>query len=208
MDFVDQIASYNPVPAGGAAVANCFCLAVALVYKVVIFEAERNFQTSSGDNNLIMLRKELETLLRDAEKLVEEDSEAYLNFSRSRRQGDTAQMRRHCSDIIDVSMKIMEKSDLAYESILQLHRIVPHRMNTHLLVASELLMGAINGTVHIVRENLDSIAVFENRDSYLKRISQLHDTYVQRYQEVMGVISKVPDASVPDAQPIRPDREE
>jgi formiminotetrahydrofolate cyclodeaminase len=201
MDFVDRIASYTPVPAGGAAVANCFCLAVALVYKVVIFEAERTIQTSPVGANLAVLKKELEILLRDAEKLVEEDSEAYLNFSQSRRKGDTAEMNRHFNDIIDVSMKIMEKSDVAYEWILQLHRVTPQRMNTHLLVASELLMGAINGTVHIVRDNLDSIEEFEKRDNYLKRIDKLHEVYIKRYREIMEIISKTPEEPVPGYSP-------
>ena len=193
MDFVDRIASYAPVPAGGAAVANCFCLAVALVYKVVIFETERNIQTSPVGSDLASLKKELEKLLRDAENLVEEDSEAYLNFSRSRRQGETVRMQQHFSDIIDVSMKIMEKSDVAYNWIRQLHQIVPQRLNTHLLVASELLMGAINGTVHIVRDNLDSLESVEHRENYLKRIGELHQSYIQRYQELMHVISKTPE---------------
>ena len=208
MDFVDRIASYTPVPAGGAAVANCFCLAVALVYKVVLFEAERNIQTSPVGSNLMGLKKELEILLRDAEKLVEEDSEAYLNFTRSRRKGDTVEMNRHFNAIIDVSMKIMEKSDVAYEWIRQLHQVTSHRMNTHLLVASELLMGAINGTVHIVRDNLDSIEAFEKRDNYMKRISKLHEAYIQRYHEIMEIISSAPEQSASDINRIQPSRNE
>lgn len=208
MDFVDRIASYTPVPAGGAAVANCFCLAVALVYKVVIFETERNIQSSPAGSNLMTLKKELEILLRDAENLVEEDSEAYLNFSRSRRDGDTAQMNRHFNDIINVSMKIMEKSDVAYAWIRQLHRLAPNQMNTHLLVASELLMGAVNGTVHIVRENLDSIEVIEKRDYYLQKINQLHQAYRQRYHEIVDIISRAPEQPVSDADRIQPSRKE
>lgn len=34
-------------------------------------------------------------------------------------------------------------------------------MVTHLLVASELLMGAINGTVHIVKDNLQTLKSLE-----------------------------------------------
>ena len=198
MDFVQQIARYTPVPAGGAAVANCFCLAVALIYKVVIFETERNFRSSPSSHDLPTMKKELERLLRDAEKLVEEDSEAYLNFNRSRRQGDAAQMNRHVSDIIDVSMKILEKSDVAYAWIRQLHLIAPQQMSTHLLVASELLMGAINGTVHIVRDNLASIEAVEKRENYLKRINELHESYKHRYREIIDVISKAQVASTSD----------
>ena len=195
MDFVDRIASYSPVPAGGAAVANCFCLAIALVYKVVIFESERKLQVNSAESALTTLKKELERLLRDAEKLVEEDSEAYLNFRRSRRQGDSVRMRQHFNDIIDVSMKVLEKSDDAFKWIEQLHQVAPQQMNIHLLVASELLMGAVNGTVHIVRENLDSVKVLDNTDSYLSKIGSFHESYKQRYREIIDVISK------PQAEP-------
>ncbi len=208
MDFVDRIASYSPVPAGGAAVANCFCLAVALVYKVVLFEAERNLQASPVASSLPALKKELEKLLRDAENLVEQDSEAYLNFSRSRREGDTARMNRHFNDIVDVSMKILEKSDAAYDWIRQMHRVASHQMNTHLLVASELLMGAINGTVHIVRDNLASVEAFEKRDETLIRIQELHESYIQRHREIMDAISREPEEPVAEVDRIQSSRKE
>jgi formiminotetrahydrofolate cyclodeaminase len=193
MEIIQRIASHAPVPAGGAAVANSFCLAVALVYKVVLFETERNLHDPDISGNLMHVRKEIERLLRDAEKLVEEDSEAYLNFARSRRDGDTVQMKLHFDIIIDVSMKIMEKSEAAFEWIQQLHQIIPQHMATHLLVASELLMGAINGTVHVARDNLRSIRTPEKRDNYLKRLNELHKTYQHCYQKIMEKISAGPD---------------
>lgn len=192
MEIIHRIASHAPVPAGGAAVANSFCLAVALVYKVVLFETERNLHNPDIGGNLLNVRKEIERLLRDAEKLVEEDSEAYLNFARSRRNGDTLQMQRHFDNIIEVSMKILEKSEAAFEWIRQLHQIIPQHMATHLLVASELLMGAINGTVHVARDNLRSIRVPEKRENYLKRLNELHKTYRRRYHRIMEKISAGP----------------
>jgi len=193
MEIIHRIASHAPVPAGGAAVANSFCLAVALVYKVVLFETERNLHNPGVNSDLLHVKKEIERLLRDAEKLVEEDSEAYLNFARSRRDGDTVQMKLHFDIIIEISMKIMEKSEAAFEWIQQLHQIIPQRMSTHLLVASELLMGAINGTVHVARDNLRSIRVTEKRENYLKRLNELHKTYQHRYQMIMQKISAAPD---------------
>jgi formiminotetrahydrofolate cyclodeaminase len=193
MEIIHRIASHAPVPAGGAAVANSFCLAVALVYKVVLFETERNLHNPDISSNLINVRKEIERLLRDAEKLVEEDSEAYLNFARSRRNGDTVQMKLHFDIIIEVSMKIMEKSEAAFEWIQQLHQISPQHMATHLLVASELLMGSINGTVHVARDNLKSIRVPEKRENYLNRLNELHKTYQRRYHKIMEKISAAPD---------------
>jgi len=193
MEIIHRIASHAPVPAGGAAVANSFCLAVALVYKVVLFETERNLHNPGVNSDLLHVKKEIERLLRDAEKLVEEDSEAYLNFARSRRDGDTVQMKLHFDIIIEISMKIMEKPEAAFEWIQQLHQIIPQRMSTHLLVASELLMGAINGTVHVARDNLRSIRVTEKRENYLKRLNELHKTYQHRCQMIMQKISAAPD---------------
>ena len=185
MEFITKIASYTPVPAGGAAVANCFCMAVALIYKVILFETERNIPPSLVGSHLPVVRKDLERLLRDAETLVDEDSEAYLNFMHSRRDGNTLQMDRHVNDMLDVSMKIMEKSDSAFELIRQLHPLVASTLQTHLLVAGELLMGAINATVHVAHANLRSITAEDRKQTYLNRLNELHRDYRARYHRIV-----------------------
>lgn len=185
MDFIDKIASYKPVPAGGAAVANSFCLAVALIYKVILFETERILDSSQMSSNLPAIKKEIEKLLRDAQRLVEEDSEAYLNFVKSRRDDNRTMMTQHFTAILEISMNIMEKSGIAFEWICQLQKIVPPQMKTHLLVASELLMGAINGTVHVARENIGSIRVPEKKENYLTRLHELHHNYRNIYTELI-----------------------
>ena len=189
MDLIHKVASYSPVPAGGAAVANSFCLAVALIYKVVLFESERNFNVTDLGTNLMHVRKEIERLLKDAERLVEKDSEAYLNFSLSRRQDNPALIKKHFSDIIDVSMGVMEKSAAAFEWIHQLQSIIPPQMVTHLLVANELLMGSINGTVHVVRDNLKSIKSDDKKKNYLERLSSLHETHRRQYTDILNSFS-------------------
>ncbi len=197
MEFITKIASYTPVPAGGAAVANCFCMAVALIYKAVLFETERNTSPPLIGSNLAAVKKEIERLLRDAETLVEEDSEAYLNFVQSRRDGKALQMKQHFSDIIDVSMKVMEKSATAFDWVRQLHPLVSPTLQTHLLVASELLMGSINATVHVVKANLKSIKSEEKKQNYLKRLYDLHRDYHARYRQIIDSFSV--DRNVADA---------
>ena len=56
-------------------------------------------------------------------------------------------MKLDFNDIIKVSMKVLEKSDTAFEWIKQLHALVPKQMATHLLVACELIRGSIYGSV-------------------------------------------------------------
>ena len=186
MEFIHKVASYSPVPAGGAAVANSFCLAVALIYKVILFESERSFHVTEPGTDLMHVRREIERLLKDAERLVEKDSEAYMNFARSRRECNAALMQKHFNDIIDVSMNVMEQSDIAFEWIDQLQRIIPSQMATHLLVASELLMGSINGTVHVLKDNLKSFKSAEKRENYLHRLSSLHEIYRQKYADILN----------------------
>ena len=186
MDFIHKVASYSPVPAGGAAVANSFCLAVALIYKVILFECERSFHVTEPVTDLMNVRKEIERLLKDAERLVEKDSEAYMNFARSRRECNAALMQKHFNDIIDVSMNVMEKSEVALEWIGQLQRIIPSQMVTHLLVASELLMGSINGSVHVLKDNLKSFKPAERRQNYLQRLNDLHETYREKYTDILN----------------------
>ena len=191
MDFIHRIASFSPVPAGGAAVANSFCLAIALIYKVVLFESERNYHNPEMNQNLMAAKKDIERLLRDAERLVDEDSESYMKFAESRREGHKPQMRQHFNEIIEVSMKVMEKSDAGFRWVKQLHKIIPDQMITHLLVASELLMGSINGTVHIVKDNLRAIKSSEKRENYLNRLNELHSNYQQGYSEIVKELSQL-----------------
>lgn len=197
MEFITKIASYTPVPAGGAAVANCFCMAVALLYKVILFETERNVPPSLNGHDLIDVKREIERLLRVAETLVDEDSEAYLNFVQSRRDGNPTQMQQHFSEIIEVSMKVLEKSATAFEWIRQLHPIVSPNLQTHLLVAGELLMGSINATVHVVKANLSSIKTTEEKQGYLNRLNELHRDYHTRYRQIIDNFSSKPNAADP-----------
>ena len=194
MDFISKVASFSPVPAGGAAVANSFCLAVALIYKVVLFEAERNYHNPEMSQKLSGVKKEIERLLRDAERLVEEDSETYMNFAESRRTGNKAQMKQYFNEIVEVSMKVMEKSEAAFRWIVQLHQIIPQQMVTHLLVANELLMGVINGSVHIVKDNLRVLKSPEKRKNYLNRLDQLHQEYQNRHQKILEDLTQLSTA--------------
>ena len=194
MDFIKSVASYSPVPAGGAAVANSFCLAIALIYKVVLFETERNYHNPEMNQDLLDVRKEIERLLRDAERLVDEDSETYIKFAESQRSGDKAQMKQHFNEIIEVSMKIMEKSDAGFRWIEQLHEIIPPKMATHLLIAGELLMGAINGTAHIVKANLGVLTSSVKTEDYSKKLQQLRLEYKSRRRTIMEELGQYSEA--------------
>lgn len=59
---------------------------------------------------------------------------------------------------------------------------------THLRVAGEMLRGSINGTAHVISENLRSIQVEKKRENYLARLDELLHVYRKRYDEVRQVL--------------------
>ncbi len=67
--------------AGGAAAAYSASLAIGLIYKVIVREIERGERPEIG-TNLLTIKREIERLLKDVEKLVREDPELYTKFAR------------------------------------------------------------------------------------------------------------------------------
>ena len=115
MDFLKDICTDSPVPAGSAAVAYTSCLAIALLYKTVLFELHRATTKKVSEAYLRVTGREIEKLMKDTENLVAEDAQSYTNFVQSYRNKDKKDIKQHFSQVIDVSMKIMEKSCAALE---------------------------------------------------------------------------------------------
>ena len=185
MDIIKQFESASLVPAGGAAAAYAFCLGVAMIYKVSLIENRRAEDRPDLDKNLTLLKKEIERLLRDAEKLVTEDAEAYLRFRQSKRDNDPQAMKLAFSKAMDVSLKVIEKSFSAFEWIRQLQLVIPKTLFTHLRVASELVMGSVNATVHVVKDNILEIRSEAKRENYLSQIQMLQEKCKRNHFEII-----------------------
>jgi formiminotetrahydrofolate cyclodeaminase len=189
MDFIRQFESASLVPAGGAAAAYSFCLGVALIYKVSLIENRRVAEHPELEKNLSELKKEIEQLLRDAENLVTEDTEAYLKFRKSRREYDPQAMKQAFNRAVDVSLKVIEKSFSAFEWIRRLQLIVPKALFTHLRVASELVMGSVNATVHVVKDNILGLRSEARRESYLSQIQMLQEKCKRNHFEIIDKLN-------------------
>jgi formiminotetrahydrofolate cyclodeaminase len=189
MDFIKQFESASLVPAGGAAAAYAFCLGVAMIYKVSLIENRRAVERPDLEKKLPVLKKEIERLLRDAEKLVTEDAEAYLKFRTSRRENDPQAMKLAFGKAMDVSLKVIEKSFSAFEWIRELQLVVPKTLFTHLRVASELVMGAVNATVHVVKDNIMGIRSETKRENYLSQIRMLQEKCKRNHFEIIDKLN-------------------
>lgn len=165
----------------GAAAAYSTNLALALIYKVLVVEMKRRIDQPDIQSNLWTLHSEIERLLKDVERLVKQDSESFIRFAQWQHSDNGAEKKRCFTDIVDVSMKLIEKSSSAIKWIDQLNCLVPQQMLPHLQLAWELLMGAINGTVHVVRDNLQAIKISKKKANYLTRLKELHDDCQKNY---------------------------
>jgi formiminotetrahydrofolate cyclodeaminase len=67
---------------------------------------------------------------------------------------------------------------------LQLQPIASRKTLTHLQVTCELLMGAISGTAHLVRDNVQVIKNTRKRDNCLKRVDEMLEEFQTRSQAV------------------------
>lgn len=187
MDLLKEMIDPSPVPAGGAAAAYSLCLAMSLIYKTLLLEINRE-DSPETEMNLRGARKDIERLFNDAQRLVKDDPETYTKFARSLRGDDKAEMTQCFSDMIAVSMNLVEKSGLALEWIRQLHAIVPDQMYTHLRVACELVMGAVNSAIHLTRDNVQTIKSQKKKERYLSRLDELGQEYQQKYNAVIEEI--------------------
>jgi len=189
MDFIKQFESASLVPAGGAAAAYSFCLGVAMIYKVSLIENQRAAKRPDLEEKLSKLKKEIEQLLRDAEKLVTEDAEAYLRFRTARRENDPQAMKLAFNKAMDVSLKVIEKSFSAFEGIRELQQVIPKTLFTHLRVASELVMGSVHATVHVVKDNILGIRSEAKRESYLSQIQMLQEKCQRNHFEIIDKLN-------------------
>jgi formiminotetrahydrofolate cyclodeaminase len=188
MDFLDEVAAYAPVPAGGAAAAYTATLGMSLIYKVVLFELNRKELAPAPQANLRVAQKEIERLFHDLKKIVKEDPKCYEKFSQCARSAERGQMKSAFVDIVTCSMEVMEKSYQGLDWAHRLSKISAAGLAPHLRVAVELLSAALAATAHVVRDNTKRIKSEEKRVSYLKNLDELYQQGMAKRKELLDII--------------------
>lgn len=185
MDFLDEIAGLAPVPAGGAAAAYTANLGIALVYKVLVLEMNRQEIDPGPQATLRVARKEIERLYIDLKNMVNEDPQCYMKFSAAMRSDDLAESKAAFLDIVTCSMQVMEKAHEGMEWVRRLSKISSAKLAPHLKVAVELLAAGMAGTAHVVRENVKPIKSPEKQQSYLETLESLYEMGMAKKKEVL-----------------------
>lgn len=185
MDFLEQVAGLQPLPAGGASAAYSAALGVGLIYKVLSLEMERGETREESQANLLLFRREIERLYGELKVLISRDSECYVNFNENIRSGDAQAGKAAFLETLTCSMQVMEKAYDGLEWARTISKISSFKLHPNLRVAAELLAAGLSGTAHVVRENIGRIKSPEKQQSYVEKVDSLHEQGMRKKDEVL-----------------------
>ena len=150
--YLDQLASREPVPGGGSAGAVSAALGAALISMVTRYSIGRKTNTKALDKQLTKLLEKSEALRQRFLQLAAEDSKAYLEVVAARTQ-DSKAKRRAATRAAAVPKEICR---LCYKAV-ELTPFLVAKGNPYLLsdveVAIELLMAGFNASAVMIKAN-------------------------------------------------------
>jgi formiminotetrahydrofolate cyclodeaminase len=171
--FLDRLAQARPDPGGGAAAAYSAGVGMALLAKIIRLEKCRpyndEFQVKFWAEQLAQTRR----LTRIFQHLRQVDVEAYLTMAQAlslRQQG--ANLQRAVEEATRCPWQIMEQALVALNLVATAGSHCRRHLLSDLLVATELLGGALQGAYHIAAANLPLIKAVNRRKEWAARLSQ------------------------------------
>jgi formiminotetrahydrofolate cyclodeaminase len=171
--FLHQLAQARPDPGGGAAAAYGAEVGLALLCKVVRLEEARPSQDEARrqfwSDHLALARR----LARIFTRLREKDAEAYMTMARmlaAREKGKRVQAA--VEEATRIPWQIMGQALLALELVAGAGAHCRAHLVSDLLVAAELLGGALQGAQHIAKANLPLFTAPSRRQDWVARLAQ------------------------------------
>ena len=171
--FIDRLSQARPDPGGGAAAAYSAGVGMALLTKIIRLEKSRPYndeiQVKFWTEQLAQTRR----LTRIFQHLRHVDVEAYLTMSQAlslRQQG--ANLQRAVEEATRCPWQIMEQALVALDLVAAAGSHCRRHLLSDLLVATELLGGALQGAYHIAAANLPLIKAANRRKEWAARLSQ------------------------------------
>jgi formiminotetrahydrofolate cyclodeaminase len=155
--FLDELAQARPDPGGGAAAAYGAALGLALLEKVVRLEARRPQAGNPGGPPWEKTLGQVGQLAAALDRLRQEDVQAYLNLTRARAAGDTADLAAALREAVLCPVRIILKAQEALSLVAWAGQNCRAHLISDLLVAAELINAALMGAYHIACANLPLI---------------------------------------------------
>ena len=171
--FLDQLARARPDPGGGAAAAFSAGVGLALLTKVIRLEKSRPYNDESQVTFWNEKLAETRRLVRIFQRLRQADVEAYLTMAQAlsvRQQG--ANLQRAVEEATRCPWQIMGQVLVALDLIGEAGANCRNHLLSDLLVATELLGGALQAAYHIAAANLPLINTTLRQREWVNRLSQ------------------------------------
>ncbi|MEJ2092582.1 MAG: cyclodeaminase/cyclohydrolase family protein [Syntrophobacterales bacterium] len=171
--FLDQLARARPDPGGGAAAAFSAGVGLALLTKVIRLEKSRPYNDESQVTFWTEKLAETRRLVRIFQRLRRADVEAYLTMAQAlsvRQQGSNLQ--RAVEEATRCPWQVMGQVLVALDLIGEAGAHCRNHLLSDLLVATELLGGALQAAYHIAAANLPLINATIRQREWVNRLSQ------------------------------------
>ena len=171
--FLDQLARARPDPGGGAAAAYSAGVGLALLTKIIRLEKSRPYNEESMVTFWNEKLAETRRLVRIFQRLRQADVEAYLTMAQAlsvRQQGSNLQ--RAVEEATRCPWQIMGQVLVALDLIGEAGAHCRNHLLSDLLVATELLGGALQAAYHIDAANLPLINSTLRQREWVNRLSQ------------------------------------
>jgi len=171
--FLDQLARARPDPGGGAAAAYSAGVGLALLTKIIRLEKSRPYNDEAHIRFWAEQLAETRRVTRLLNHLRQADVEAYLTMAQAlsvRQQG--ANLQKAVEEATRCPWQIMEQTLAALDLVSHTGARCRRHLLSDLLVATELLNGALQGAYHIAAANLPLIRAANRRQEWAARLSQ------------------------------------
>jgi formiminotetrahydrofolate cyclodeaminase len=151
-EYLDQLASRQPVPGGGSAAALTGALGLGLISMVANYSIGRKVNTKAADKRFARILAQSERIRRRLLDITSLDSEAYLKVSAAR-SADKKVLKTATKGARVVAQEVCT---LCHKAV-RLTPFLAEKGNPYLLsdveVALELLLAAFHGARIMVRTN-------------------------------------------------------
>jgi formiminotetrahydrofolate cyclodeaminase len=153
--FLNDLACPRPDPGGGAAAAYSALVALALTEKVTRLELGRDHPEDLPTTLWKDLLGDIHRLREDFSRLCHEDTLVYAKVSRTlRHRGERESRRAAILEAIECPRLMMRSVGPALTTALTIGNHCRHHLVADVLVAVEILGGALQGACHIAMANV------------------------------------------------------
>lgn len=171
--FLIKLAQARPDPGGGAAAAYSAGVGVALLIKVIRLEKSRPYNDDLPPRFWSNILAEARRLDRTLNQLRQADVEAYLAMAQALSiplRG--LRLKRVVEEALRCPWQIMGEVLSALSQVGTVGEYCQRHLLSDLLVATEVLGGALQGAHHIALANLPLVDSPSRREDWANRLSQ------------------------------------